>query len=78
MRIIHTVTSIGIKQTTVRALIFALGHFLIDITVISSVTSASYSQTIMAALLSPFFNTIWYWILDYVWTNFYKYRKQGS
>lgn len=78
MNITHTVTSIGVKQTTVRALIFALGHFLIDITVISTVTNASSSQATMAALLSPFFNTIWYWILDYVWTNFYKYSKSGE
>lgn len=68
---------IGVKYTTLRALIFAVGHFLIDVAVIFTVTDASSTQATIAAFLSPIFNTLWYWILDYAWTHFYKNNKES-
>ena len=68
-------TTIGLKQTTLRSVIFALGHFVVDIAVISLVTDATSTQATLADSLSPMLNTIWYWILDYFCTNLYKKTK---
>ena len=73
--IVKNFTSIGAKQTTLRSVVFALGHFVVDIAVISLVTDATSTQATLAASLSPVLNTIWYWILDYFWTNLYNKTK---
>jgi len=72
---IKYVATIGKTQTTIRALIFALGHFTIDIIVISLVTEADTSKAATAAFLSPIFNAAWYWILDYTWTHINKQSR---
>lgn len=75
-RMFRTVISIGPLQSLVRALIFGIGHFVIDVSVITAVTDASPEQATLAALLSPAFNAVWYWILDYTWTQIHLKDEQ--
>lgn len=59
---------VGSSSTTVRTLIFTLGHFLIDTMVIAKITGADLQIAGQAAIVGPLINGVWYWLIDRWWT----------
>jgi uncharacterized membrane protein len=66
---VSTLWSVSASATTLRTLIFTVGHFFIDFFVIATITGASIEQATMASLLAPVLNGFWYWVLDRAWTQ---------
>lgn len=66
---ISTLWGVSAKATTLRTVIFTVGHFFIDFYVITLVTGATIEQATLASLLAPAINGCWYWLLDRFWTQ---------
>jgi uncharacterized membrane protein len=66
---ISTLWGVSNSATTLRTIIFTVGHFFIDFYVITLVTGATIEQATIASLLAPAINGCWYWILDRAWTQ---------
>jgi uncharacterized membrane protein len=66
---ISTLWGVGNSATTLRTIIFTVGHFFIDFFVIATITGATIGQATMASLLAPALNGCWYWLLDRAWTQ---------
>jgi uncharacterized membrane protein len=66
---ISTVWGVSASATTLRTVIFTVGHFFIDFYVITLVTGATVGQATLASLLAPAINGCWYWLLDRFWTQ---------
>lgn len=75
----HFLFKVSNGSTTLRTVIFTLGHFCIDTFVITSVTGADLLQSGRAAILGPLINAAWYWVLDRFWTlqHFESEHVQG-
>ena len=58
-------TSIG------RALVYTLGHIIISMIVVSTITNASLFEAGLVALIEPAINGLWYYCLDKLW-SYYK------
>lgn len=67
--------AVSTAATTLRALIFTVGHYCIDVGVVLSVTDASLSEALKVGFLAPLLNGIWYWILDRAWTHVHRIRE---
>ena len=52
-----------------RTVIYTLGHFIIAATCVWYFTGASFSAAMTDAIVEPLLNSVWYFILDYYWTN---------
>lgn len=72
---VSTLWGVSASSTTLRTVIFTIGHFFIDFYVISVVTGASVSQATLASLIAPAINGVWYWILDRFWTQTHLDRE---
>ena len=72
---ISTLWQVSNTATTLRTVVFTVGHFFIDFFVISVVTGAPIEQATMASLLAPAVNAVWYWLLDRVWTQTHLDRE---
>jgi uncharacterized membrane protein len=66
---ISTLWGVSASATTLRTIIFTVGHFFIDFFVIATITGASIEQATLASLLAPALNGCWYWLLDRAWTQ---------
>jgi len=66
---VSTLWQVNNTATTLRTIVFTLGHFFIDFFVISIVTGAPIGQATLASLLAPAINGCWYWLLDRAWTQ---------
>jgi uncharacterized membrane protein len=66
---VSTLWGVSNLSTTLRTLIFTVGHFFIDFYVITLVTGATIEQATIASLVAPAINGVWYWVLDRAWTQ---------
>lgn len=67
---------VSASATTLRALIFTAGHFLIDIMVITQVAGASLEAATAASLVGPLANGMWFWTIDRIWS--YKHASMET
>jgi len=66
---ISTLWGVSASATTLRTVVFTVGHFFIDFYVITLITGASLGAATLASLVAPAINGCWYWILDRAWTQ---------
>ena len=55
--------------SVLRASVFTLGHFCIDVMVISSITGADMAISTLASMVGPIMNGIWFLIIDRMWSS---------
>lgn len=67
--------AVSTGATTLRALVFTLGHYLIDVGVVLTVTDSSFSDALKVGFLAPLLNGVWYWILDRAWTHLHRVKE---
>ena len=60
------------KGSILRTIIYTIGHFAIAITVLMLVADVSFIVALTDAIVEPLANSIWYFILDKIWTAKYK------
>ena len=53
------------------ALIYTLGHIVIDMTVVSVLTGASLWEAGAVALIEPSINGVWFYVLHSIWKKNY-------
>lgn len=75
---VSTLWGVSASATTMRTLIFTVGHFFIDFYVITLVTGATIEQATVASLLAPAINGCWYWLLDRFWTQTHMDRETST
>jgi uncharacterized membrane protein len=52
------------------ALIYTMGHIVIAMTVVSTMTGASLFEAGAVALIEPAINGVWFYILHKLWTRY--------
>jgi len=52
------------------ALIYTMGHIVIAMTVVSTMTGASLFEAGAVALIEPSINGVWFYILHKLWTRY--------
>ena len=52
------------------ALIYTMGHIVIAMTVVSTMTGASLFEAGAVALVEPAINGVWFYILHKLWTRY--------
>ena len=57
------------KGSLLRTLVYTIGHFLIAITVLMLVADVSFMIALTDAIVEPLANSVWYFILDKIWTS---------
>tara|TARA_X000000950_G_C13664168_1_gene557211 strand:+ start:500 stop:742 length:243 start_codon:yes stop_codon:yes gene_type:complete len=60
------------KGSILRTIIYTIGHFAIAITVLVLVADVSFIIALTDAIVEPLANSVWYFILDKIWTAKYK------
>ena len=60
------------KGSILRTIIYTIGHFAIAITVLMLVADVSFMIALTDAIVEPLANSVWYFILDKIWTSKYK------
>lgn len=60
---------VSTAASLLRAAVFTLGHFCIDIMVISSITGADMATSTLASMIGPVMNGLWFLIIDRVWSS---------
>jgi uncharacterized membrane protein len=60
---------VSVSATTLRTAIFTVGHFIIDVFVIASITGASVGVATAAGLVGPLINGVWFWLIDRWWSQ---------
>ena len=64
------------KGSIIRTIIYTIGHFAIAITVLMLVADVSFTVALTDAIVEPLANSVWYFVLDKIWTA--KYQKKFS
>tara|TARA_B100001029_G_scaffold83411_1_gene68427 strand:- start:278 stop:532 length:255 start_codon:yes stop_codon:yes gene_type:complete len=64
------------KGSLLRTLIYTIGHFVIAITVLMLIADVHFIIALTDAIVEPLANSIWYFILDKIWTS--KLSKKGK
>ena len=59
----------SLKGSFIRTLIYTIGHVLIAMSVVSLMTGASFFEAGAVALLEPAINSMWFFVLDRIWSN---------
>jgi len=62
----------NIKGSILRSIIYTIGHFAIAITVLMLVADVSLMIALTDAIVEPLANSVWYFVLDKIWTSKYK------
>lgn len=57
-------------NSAILALIYTLGHIVIAMTVVSTMTGASLLEAGIVALIEPAINGIWFYILHSLWRKY--------
>ena len=57
------------KGTLLRTAIYTIGHFLIAITVLLTVSNVSLMIALTDAIVEPLANAVWYFMLDKFWAS---------
>ena len=60
------------KGSILRTIIYTIGNFAIAITVLVLVADVSFIIALTDAIVEPLANSVWYFILDKIWTSKYK------
>ena len=60
------------KGSILRTVIYTIGHFAIAITVLMLVADVSFMIALTDAIVEPLANSVWYFVLDKIWTAKYK------
>ena len=60
------------KGSALRTIIYTIGHFAIAITVLMMVADVSFAIALTDAIVEPLANSVWYFVLDKIWTAKYK------
>ena len=63
------------KGSLLRTLIYTIGHFAIAITVLMLIADVPFIIALTDAIVEPIANSVWYFVLDKVWTAKYKNKK---
>ena len=63
------------KGSLLRTLIYTIGHFIIEITVLMLISNVSFAIALTDAIVEPLANAIWYFVLDKIWTT--KFKKNS-
>ena len=63
------------KGSILRTIIYTIGHFAIAITVLMIVADVSFMIALTDAIVEPLANSIWYFVLDKIWTS--KFSKKN-
>ncbi len=62
------------KGSLLRTLIYTIGHFAIAITVLMLIADVPFIIALTDAIVEPIANSVWYFILDKIWTA--KFKKK--
>tara|TARA_Y100000816_G_C25857439_1_gene447782 strand:- start:383 stop:628 length:246 start_codon:yes stop_codon:yes gene_type:complete len=62
------------KGSLLRTLIYTIGHFVIAITVLMLIADVPFIIALTDAIVEPIANSVWYFILDKIWTA--KFKKK--
>ena len=62
------------KGSILRTIVYTVGHFIIAITVLMLVADVSFLIALTDAIVEPLANSVWYFVLDKIWTA--KYNKK--
>ena len=57
------------KGSILRTIIYTIGHFVIAITVLMTISSVSFIVALTDAIVEPLANAVWYFILDKWWVS---------
>ena len=60
------------RGSILRTIVYTIGHFGIAITVLMLVADVSFMIALTDAIVEPIANSVWYFVLDKVWTSKYK------
>ena len=63
------------KGSILRTIVYTIGHFAIAITVLMLVADVSFAIALTDAIVEPIANSVWYFVLDKIWTN--KFSKKS-
>ena len=59
-----------IDESLVLAIIFFIGHIIIEMVVVSLITGASIWEAGLVAIVEPAVNSVWFYILHKLWKKF--------
>ena len=57
------------RGSILRTIVYTVGHFAIAITVLMLVADVSFMIALTDAIVEPFANSVWYFILDKWWAS---------
>ena len=57
------------KGSILRTIVYTIGHFAIAITVLMLVADVSFYIALTDAIVEPLANSVWYFLLDKIWTS---------
>ena len=57
------------RGSILRTIIYTIGHFVIAITVLMTISSVSFVVALTDAIVEPLANAVWYFILDKWWVS---------
>ena len=57
------------KGSILRTIVYTIGHFVIAITVLMTISSVSFAVALTDAIVEPLANAVWYFILDKWWVS---------
>ena len=57
-------------ESLILAIIFFVGHIIIAMIVVSTITGASIWEAGLVALIEPAVNSVWFYILHKLWKKF--------
>ena len=63
------------KGSLLRTLIYTIGHFAIAIICLMLIADVSFMIALTDAIVEPLANSIWYFVLDKIWTS--KFSKKN-
>ena len=58
----------ALKGSLLRTLVYTIGHVLISVMVVKTVTDASITEALMDSTIEPAINAVWFFVLDRLWT----------
>ena len=64
----------NIHHSLLKTTIYTLGHILIAILCIIYITGADLKLATIDAIVEPLINSLWYFVLDYLWS--FQYRRE--
>ena len=68
--------SFQVKGSLLRTIIYTIGHMLISILCVVTITGSDVRLATVESIIEPLINAFWYFLLDYLWT--YSYNGVGD